>query len=122
VAALVSDSLPFPSTGGLYELAVGWHARTRLQAGRAMRVPSSTDISITEASEFWRGLSSYDQPGYPEDAAQGLLEVQRSIRFDALQRIRNAKRRKAQGTVFEYTDNEVMLYSGTLSLVRSRPS
>ncbi|KIX07897.1 uncharacterized protein Z518_02551 [Rhinocladiella mackenziei CBS 650.93] len=91
VALLCSDVVPYPSTGALYELAAGWHARTRLEASH-------------------RGIISY-----PEESKHGLKEVARLLPpSSVLARIEDAKSRRIQGTTFEYTEREILLYNLTL--------
>ena len=117
VAALCLNSVPYPSTGLLFELAVGWHARTRLQASHGSPIPRFDDLMTEIASKFLKDVADYDHfpPRYPEDAEYGLRELARQIpQFSTLQRIEDAKARKSHGTTYEYGDKEVMFYSKKL--------
>jgi len=99
VALLSSDIVPYPSTGGLYELAGGWHSRTRLQSIHNGRL------------------------SYPEESEHGLKEiVAQLLQSSLLSRIEDAKTRRIQGTIFEYGDKEVILYSKQRSLFQAYES
>ena len=114
MAALCSDSVPYPSTGGLFELAVGWHARTRLQAAHGGAIPTSVALTKRAAAKLLKNIADFDvaPPRYPEDTEYGLREVFRQLpRLSMLQRIQDAKKRQPRGTIYEYGDEEVLLYS-----------
>ncbi|KAJ9608804.1 hypothetical protein H2200_006575 [Cladophialophora chaetospira] len=122
VAALCSDSVPYPSTGGLFELAVGWHARTRLQATHGSAIPRSAELTEEAAAQLLRDMADFDSapPRYPEDAEHGLKEVFRQLpQISVLQRIEAAKKREPRGTIYEYGEREVLLYNLTLGAKRT---
>lgn len=114
VAALCSDSAPFPSSGGLFELAVGWHARTRLQATQGATIPRSKELTTDAVATFLKEVAEFEKipPRYPEDAEYGLNDLIRQLpRRSVLDVIADAKKRQPQGSIYEYSDKEVMLYS-----------
>ena len=112
VAALCSDSVPYPSTGGLFELAVGWHARTRLQASGGSTIPSSEELSMESALKMLREVASFERPSYPQESENGLREVFNQVpKMTTLQKIQDAKRRPSRESMYTYNDRDVMLYS-----------
>lgn len=114
VALMSSDAVPFPATGGLYEIGGGWHARTRLEANRGVEWHESGDLGSQEALEASNKLAIFEQNSlsYPEDYENGLNRLHDQVhRQGTLSRIEVAKTARASGSEFEYTQRDAILYS-----------
>ena len=123
VVLLCSDAVPYPATGGLYEIGAGWHARTRLEANLGINWRSSTDFDAGTVSNALNSLAKFEQPSlfYPgEDDENGLrLLNKQAYRSGALARIEAAKQARVEGSKFEYTQRDVILYNLSLGAKRT---
>lgn len=113
---MCSDLVPYPSTGGLYEIGGGWHARTRLEATRGIdwqekdwTVSGSASSALQVLSDF----NTYISPRlYLENNNNGLQTINEQAQNLVISaRIENAKRAEHEGSRFEYTKRDVILYS-----------
>ena len=113
VGLLCSDAVPYPSTGAIFELAAGWHARTRLQQSRGATIPSyGSDCG--PVSGFLDEVATFDASSstYPERSKQGLQDMAHALpQNSVLSKIEQAKARKTRGTRYEYNFKDVILYS-----------
>lgn len=112
VALMSSDVLEYSSTGVFFELGVGWHGRTRQQKSSGAQVPREGELASGNASEFLKQVADFTSPSYPEGAVDPPQEPGGMLSQTAvLAKIEDAKRRTISGTVYEYGDKEVILYS-----------
>ena len=118
VVLLCSDLVPYPATGGLYEIGGGWHARTRLEANHGINWRSWTDFDAGTVSSALSTIAKFEPRllSYPgEDDGNGLrLLNKQAHRNGALARIEAAKKARVEGSKFEYTQRDIILYNLSL--------
>lgn len=71
-------------------------------------------MTVDAVSKMWNAVADFDHspPTYPEESEGGLRELAlRLPQNSVLATIEDAKRRRIQGTVYEYGDREALLYS-----------
>ncbi|QKX54612.1 uncharacterized protein TRUGW13939_01700 [Talaromyces rugulosus] len=134
VAALSSDAVPGAGTKGLYEVGSGWFASTRWQRSGGHGFP--IDVKLTPeavAAQFKRIIDFDDgRADHPEDSQAGTERIManmsnRSKGEEAapsgnegiLANIEKAKSLTAEGTPFDYTDRDVILYNISLGAKRT---
>jgi multifunctional beta-oxidation protein len=134
VAALSSDAVPGAGTKGLYEVGSGWFASTRWQRSGGHGFP--VDVKLTPeavAAQFKRIIDFDDgRADHPEDSQAGTERIManmsnRSKGEEAapsgnegiLANIEKAKSLTAEGTQFDYTDRDVILYNISLGAKRT---
>lgn len=121
VALMSSDAVPCPATGGLYEIGGGWHARTRLEANTGVEWHEGGCLGSEKTLEGSSKLANFERNSlsYPEDYENGLKRLHDQVhRQGTLGRIEDAKTARANGSKFEYTQRDAILYS-TLTFVTS---
>ena len=134
VIALCSDRVPHPSTGGLYEVGSGWHARTRWQRSGGHGFPIDVSLTPEAVSRTWNEIVDFEdgRSDHPEDSMDGVKSIMRNMEnkagppgqpdpgaSDFLGRISKAQGMDAQGTVFAYDDKDVILYNLSLGAKRT---
>ncbi|KAF2278815.1 multifunctional beta-oxidation protein-like protein [Westerdykella ornata] len=126
VVLLCSDKAPEP-TNGLYEVGQGWFAQTRWQRTGGVGFPVDVDLTPEAVLAQWEKIINFDdgRADHPHDNASGLAKIManmqnRSKKGDSkakvdgskyLKAIEEAKAAKAEGTPFEYTSRDVILYN-----------
>ena len=113
VAFMCSDSVSYPSTGGLYEIGGGWHARTRLEANRGIDWGGRELSDVSSVAATLKELANFQTPfSYPEDHEKGLRSLTDQVRRrGTLARIESAKNARGEGSRFGYTQRDIILYS-----------
>ena len=134
VLALCSDRVPPPATGGLYEVGSGWHARTRWQRSGGFGFPIDQKLTPEAVLEAWDKIVDFDdgRADHPEDTQDGVRGIMRNMenkskRVDIsdqqtsayVDAIEQAKGAKAEGSLFEYDDKDVILYNLSLGAHRA---
>ena len=126
VVLLCSDKAPEP-TGGLYEVGMGWFAQTRWQRTGGHGFPVDVKLTPEAVLEKWEKINNFDdgRADHPHDNASGLQRIMANMgnksKGDAeneyLSAIESAKAAQADGTPFEYTERDVILYSKWLVMI-----
>ncbi len=123
VVLLCSDLAPYPATGGLYEIGAGWHARTRLEANHGIDWRSWTEFDAGTVSNALSAFAKFEPRSlsYPgEDDEGGLRLINKQAHGNgALARIEAAKKARVEGSKFEYTQRDVILYNLSLGAKRT---
>ncbi|KAF2790188.1 multifunctional beta-oxidation protein-like protein [Melanomma pulvis-pyrius CBS 109.77] len=124
VVLLCSDKAPEP-TGGLYECGMGWYAQTRWQRTGGHGFPIDVKLTPEAVYEQWAKITDFDdgRADHPFDNASGLKSImanmenkskgkkEKSGNDEILSAIESAKSAKAEGTPFDYTEKDVILYN-----------
>ncbi|KAJ4360060.1 bifunctional hydroxyacyl-CoA dehydrogenase/enoyl-CoA hydratase fox2 [Didymosphaeria variabile] len=124
VVLLCSDNAPEP-TGGLYETGQGWVAATRWQRTGGNGFPIDVKLTPEAVLEKWDRINNFEdgRADNPFDNASGLKSIMANMentskgkkdddeKVDYLKAIEKAKAAKAQGSVFQYDDKDVILYN-----------
>jgi multifunctional beta-oxidation protein len=123
VVLLCSDKAPEP-TGGLYECGMGWFAQTRWQRTGGHGFPVDVKLTPEAVLEKWEKINNFDdgRADHPFDNASGVQRIMENMSNkstggdegdgeDYLANIKNAQAAKAEGTPFEYSEKDVILYS-----------
>lgn len=128
VVLLCSDKVPEPATGGLYEVGSGWHAKTRWQRSGGHGFPIDVKLTPEAVLKAWGDIVTFDdRVDYPESSQDGTAKVMQNFQnrsggakkskkaaepnAEILKAIDDAKKAKAEGSKFEYTEKDVILYS-----------
>ena len=129
VAALCSDGVPDPPTGGLFEVGSGWQARTRWQRSGGHGFPVDVRLTPEAVAAKWDTIINFDdgRADHPEDSQDGLKKImdnfenrggakqsgakQGSVNQEILDNIEAAKKAKAEGHQYSYDDKDVILYN-----------
>ena len=134
VVALCSDSVPKPSTGGLFEVGSGWHARTRWQRSGGHGFPVDVKLTPEAVVKNWSDIVNFDdgRADNPEDGQDGLQSIMNNMQNKAggkggnsegdsavLDNIAKAKTMQASGTQFKYDDRDVVLYNLSVGAKRT---
>jgi multifunctional beta-oxidation protein len=111
VALLSSNVVPYPSSGGLYEIGCGWQGRTRLQMTGGVEILSKdeqpTVKSLDPVADFARHGADY-----PETSPSDLpLIAEQLLTARVLEKIDTSKGARTKSSVFEYSHRDVILYS-----------
>lgn len=124
VMLLASDKCPEP-TGGLYEVGSGWQAQTRWQRSGGHGFPVDVELTPEHVAEQWDKIRNFDdgRADHPADSNAGLEAILANFsnrsggdsgsdgEEDYNAKIKEAQSAKADGTPFEYTEKDVILYS-----------
>jgi multifunctional beta-oxidation protein len=126
VVLLCSDKAPQP-TGGLYEVGMGWFAQTRWQRTGGHGFPIDVKLTPEAVLEQWQKINNFDdgRADHPHDNASGLARIMANMQnksnkgdkkekkdgSEYLKAMEAAKAAKAEGTPFEYTQRDVILYN-----------
>ncbi|KAJ5659249.1 Peroxisomal hydratase-dehydrogenase-epimerase [Penicillium longicatenatum] len=130
VALLCSDAAPEPSTKGLYECGSGWFGRTRWERSGGHGFPVDVKLTPEEVLSKWEKIVNFDdgRADHPEDAADGSARAMANMdnrsggsesKNSYLQNIEQAKAASTDGTAFDYTDRDVILYNLSLGAKRT---
>jgi multifunctional beta-oxidation protein len=125
VVLLCSDKVPTNPTGGLYEVGCGWQTRTRWQRSGGHGFPVDVKLTPEAVLSKWSKIINFDdgRADHPEDGQDALKGIMKNISNKSggtsdseggkqyLNAIEKAKKVKAEGTVFEYDEKDVILYS-----------
>ena len=146
VVALCSDLVPKPPTGLLFEVGSGWHGRTRWQRSGGHGFPTDVPLTPEATVKAWDTINNFDdgRADHPEDGQDGLKSIMNNMsnrsqkassqppaakagnaptsaaNQEILANIANAKKSKAQGYPFSYTDRDVILYNLSLGATRTQ--
>jgi multifunctional beta-oxidation protein len=128
VILLVSDKAPVP-TGGLYEMGSGWFAATRWQRTGGHGFPIDVKLTPEAVLQQWERITNFDdgRADHPDDNASGLKSIMANMENtskkskkekkssksneEILKAQQTALATKSEGTPFEYTERDVILYS-----------
>jgi multifunctional beta-oxidation protein len=128
VILLVSDKAPVP-TGGLYEMGSGWFAATRWQRTGGHGFPVDVKLTPEEVLKNWERITNFEdgRADHPHDNASGLKSIMANMENtskkskkekkpsksneEILKAQQTALAAKSEGTPFEYTERDVILYS-----------
>lgn len=133
VVLLGSDAVPEPGTKGLYEVGSGWFSRTRWQRAGGHGFPVDVTLTPEEVLKNWKDIVNFDLSvaDYPEDSMAGSEKIMANINNRSsekqassgeegiLSNIEKAKKLTAEGTPFDYTDRDVILYNISLGARRT---
>lgn len=131
VVLLCSDMVPGAGTKGLYECGSGWFSATRWQRTGGHGFPVDVQLTPEEVVKQWQQITNFDdgRADHPEDGQAGAEKVMANMsnRRDGgnegegniLQNIEKAKQMTADGTPFDYTDRDVILYNLSLGARRT---
>ena len=129
VLLLSSDKTPKPQTGGLYEVGSGWQARTRWQRTGGHGFPVDVKLTPEAVLKVWEKILNFNdgRADHPESGDDGLKSILANFSNrsggakkekkaakpnpEILKAIEEAKKAKAQGSEFVYTEQDVILYS-----------
>ncbi|KKK12887.1 peroxisomal hydratase-dehydrogenase-epimerase [Aspergillus rambellii] len=119
VVLLCSENAPEPfSTKGLFECGSGWFGRTRWQRTGGHGFPVDVSLTPEAVIQEWSKIVTFDRRAdHPEDAQAG-AEKRRQRQQDP-GRIEEAKQATTDGTPFDYTDRDVILYNLSLGAKRT---
>ncbi len=128
VILLVSDKAPVP-TGGLYEMGSGWFAATRWQRTGGHGFPVDVKLTPEAVLQQWERITNFEdgRADNPSDNASGLKSIMANMENtskkskkekapsksneEILKAQQTALAAKSDGTPFEYTERDVILYS-----------
>jgi len=128
VILLVSDKAPEP-TGGLYEMGSGWFAQTRWQRTGGHGFPVDVMLTPEAVLSQWERITNFDdgRADNPQDSADGLKSIMANMENtskeskkekksnksneEVLEAQKQALAAKSDGTPFEYTERDVILYN-----------
>ncbi|KKK18606.1 hypothetical protein P175DRAFT_0524524 [Aspergillus ochraceoroseus IBT 24754] len=128
VVLLCSENAPEPfSTKGLFECGSGWFGRTRWQRTGGHGFPVDVSLTPEAVIQEWSKIVTFDRRAdHPEDAQAGAEKVMANMgnRSDGsgskiLGAIEEAKQATTDGTPFDYTDRDVILYNLSLGAKRT---
>jgi multifunctional beta-oxidation protein len=133
VVLLSSDAVPEPATKGLYECGSGWYAKTRFQRTGGHSFPIDVTLTPETVIKEWKDIVTFDnRADHPEDGQAGLERIMANLSNRAggkkeannadqgiLSNIEKAKKMTSQGTPFDYTDRDVILYNISLGAKRT---
>ncbi|PGH15044.1 peroxisomal hydratase-dehydrogenase-epimerase [Polytolypa hystricis UAMH7299] len=128
VALLCSDLLPEPVTKGLYECGSGWFGKTRWQRAHGFGFPTDVQLTPEAVASKWKEIVTFDsRADHPEDGQAGLQSIMANMSNKSggsgdkkiLDAIEEAKAMKSEGTPFDYSDKEVILYNLSLGAKRT---
>jgi multifunctional beta-oxidation protein len=135
VLALCSDKIPNPPTGGLFEVGSGWQARTRWQRSGGHGFPVDEPLTPEAVVAQFQKIINFDdgRADHPEDSQDGLKSIMANmqnrknkaskpagkVNQEILDNIKKAQAAKAEGSVFQYDDKDVILYNLGLGAKRT---
>ena len=133
VVLLCSDLVPEPGTKGLYECGSGWFTCTRWQRAGGHGFPVDVQLTPEEVVKHWNAIANFDdgRADHPEDGGSGAEKIMANMsnrsgggdqaagQGGILQNIEQAKQLSADGTPFDYSDRDVILYSLSLGARRT---
>ncbi|KAM5468225.1 bifunctional hydroxyacyl-CoA dehydrogenase/enoyl-CoA hydratase fox2 [Microsporum audouinii] len=138
VILLCSELLPEPATKGLYECGSGWTGKTRWQRSGGHGFPVDIELTVEDVAKAWPKIVDFDdgRADHPDDTLAGTESIMANINNKVgetkkdeapkggdqgiLSNISKAKEMKAEGTPFDYTDKDIILYSLSLGAKRTQ--
>lgn len=134
VVLLSSDKCPDP-TGGLYEVGCGWQTQTRWQRSGGYGFPIDIKLEPEHVAKVWSKIINFDdgRADHPESNQDGLKSIMANLENSSkgkkpaegkkdekvLANIETALKAKAEGSPFEYTERDVILYNLGLGAKRT---
>lgn len=128
VALLCSDHAPEP-TKGLYEIGSGWFAQTRWQRTGGHGFPIDVPLTPEAVLEKWDRIVTFDERAdHPADTQAGFQSAMANMdnrsqpaeENEILANIAKAKKAVAEGSRFDWTDRDVILYALSLGAKRTQ--
>ena len=140
VAALCSDKVPDPPTGGLYEVGSGWQGRTRWQRSSGFGFPVDVKLTPEAVAAKLDTITNFDdgRADHPEDSQDGLKSIMDNfsnrskgkrgspdaqaggkVNQKILNNIAAAQKLEAEGTHHTYDEKDVILYNLALGAKRT---
>ncbi|EEP77828.1 peroxisomal hydratase-dehydrogenase-epimerase [Uncinocarpus reesii 1704] len=136
IVLLCSDMVPEPATKGLYECGSGWFGKTRWQRSGGHGFPIDVELTPEAVASMWGKITDFDdgRADHPEDGQAGAQSIMENMsnrsggqakkandeNQQILDAITAAKEVKAEGTSFDYTDRDVILYNVSLGAKRTQ--
>ena len=129
---LCSDKMPDPPTGLLFEVGCGWQARTRWQRSGGHGFPIDVKLTPEAVAEKWSTIINFDdgRADHPEGGQDGLKSIMANMEnkskkdssegTDYLAAQEKAKKTEPEGTPFDYSDTETILYNLSLNAKRTQ--
>ena len=129
VLLMCSDKMPQPATGRLFESGSGWCAETRWQRSGGHSFPVDVELTPEDVVAKWREITNFDdgRATHPASGAESTKVILSNANNksksgkkssgdgeDYLANIEKAKKAKADGTEFAYTEKDAILYSECL--------
>ena len=126
VVVMVSDKMPEPATGRLFESGSGWVGETRWQRSGGAQFPIDVELTPETVKSVWESkILNFDdgKADNPDDGSAGTEKIMANMENkqgsgkksggneDYLANIEKAMKAQAQGTEFKYDDRDVILYS-----------
>ncbi|RAO68286.1 uncharacterized protein BHQ10_004298 [Talaromyces amestolkiae] len=133
VVLLASDALE-PGTKGLFEVGSGWYAETRWQRSGGHNFPVDVDLTPEAVLAQWKKIVDFEdgRADHPVDVSAGSERAMANLNNKSggsakaasadegiLANIEKAKKLTAEGTPFEWTDRDVILYNISLGAKRT---
>lgn len=130
VVLLSSDMMPGEGTKELFECGSGWFTNTRWQRSGGHGFPVNVKLTPETVRSHWKQITNFDdgRADNPTDSQSGSEKVLANManiqeepqgENSILQNIEKAKSLSSEGTPFEYTDRDVILYSLSLGAKRT---
>ncbi|OKL61771.1 Peroxisomal hydratase-dehydrogenase-epimerase [Talaromyces atroroseus] len=135
VALLSSDAVPEDGTKGLYEVGSGWYAQTRWQRSGGHGFPVDVQLTPEAVAAKLKKIVDFDdgRADHPVDVSAGSERVMANMGNksgsqeeapsgadkEILDNIEKAKKLSAEGTSFDYSDRDVILYNISLGAKRT---
>ncbi|KAL9112957.1 MAG: hypothetical protein Q9227_002822 [Pyrenula ochraceoflavens] len=130
VVALCSDKVPDPATGGLFEVGSGWIGETRWQRSGGHGFPVDVKLTPEHVVKAWKDIVTFDsRADHPADSNDGMKSIMANMEnktqkgeaetHSNLEYIEKAKKMQAEGTPFNYSDKDVILYNLSLGAKRT---
>lgn len=132
VMLLLSDKMPAPSTGLLFEVGSGWQAQTRWQRSGGHGFPIDVKLTPEAVLEKWERITNFDdgRADHPDNGQDGLKSIMANMENkssssdsdgeDYNAAIKKAMSAKPEGTEFSYDDRECILYNLSLGAKRTQ--
>lgn len=134
VALLCSDKTPNPATKGLYECGSGWFTQTRWQRSGGHGFPVDVKLTPEAVAAVWNKIINFDdgRADHPETGQAGMESMmanmnnkqgdkkEAKVDQSIMDAIAEAKAMNTDGTPFDYTDRDVILYNISLGAKRTQ--
>ncbi|KAF9888875.1 hypothetical protein FE257_008245 [Aspergillus nanangensis] len=128
VVLLCSENTP--ATKGLFECGSGWFSCTRWQRTGGHGFPVDVKLTPEAVLKEWKDIANFDddRTDHPEDGQAGTEKIMANMANrrggeeggnDILANIEKAKQATTDGTPFDYTDRDIILYNFSLGAKRT---